>query len=351
MKLSEKMNGISTNVNVLRFVAAVFVMFSHSFYVAASQEDPLSIFCNKQTNFGGIAVAILFFLSGFYVTKSLYKKNDLKEYFMKRCVRIFPQLWIVVLLSAFTVGPIFTSHTMKDYFLNSDTYLYLMNGILVPVHNLPGVFEGNVYDTTVNGPLWTMPVEFAAYCGLAFVLIISKYIFKNEKLQKVFHVICIGVLFIAFVVLDVYVNNDFLITVVRPFVIFFVGVLYCDYAESIKLNIPIAVALLVILIASCKIGMLNYALIICLPYVAMTFALGTKQIKMNSKVLAISYEMYLFGWTIQQVVTQCFGGSMNPYINSLITLPIDIGLAFGLYVFIEKQSERIRKRGCYKQSY
>ena len=340
MKLSEKMNGISTNINLIRFIAAILVIFSHSFYVSASKEDPFSIFCNGQANFGGFAVAIFFFLSGFYVTKSLYKKNDVKEYLYKRCIRIFPQLWTVVLVSVFVLGPIFTTCSFGQYFTNSSTYLYLLNGFLLPIHNLPGVFGNNVYDATVNGPLWTLPVEFAAYLAMAVVLIMCKHIFKNEKLQKVFHIICVCVLLVTFVVLDVFIKNDFLITVVRPLIIFFVGVLYCDYAEKIKLNFLVAFLMILFTGISCKIGLLNYALIICLPYVLITLALGTRQVKINSKILVISYEMYLFGWPIQQIVVHYFGGTMNPYLNCLITLPIDIVLAYCLFVFVEKMEQK-----------
>ena len=341
MKLSEKTNGISTNINLIRFIAAILVIFSHSFYVAASQEDPFVRFCNGQANLGGIAVAVFFFLSGFYVTKSLYKKNDVREYFSKRCVRIFPQLWGVVLLSVFVLGPIFTTYSLGEYFTDGSTYLYLLNGVLLPVHNLPGVFVHNVYDATVNGALWTLPIEFVAYCAIAVIFIASKCVFKKEKMQKVFHIICVCVLFALFVFLEVVVQNDFLITVVRPLILFFVGVLYCDYAEKIKLNLTIAIFMILIMGISCKIGLLNYALIICFPYIIMTFALAIKQVKLHSKIWNISYEIYLFGWPIQQMVTSCFGGSMNPYWNCLITVPIDIAFAFVLYNIIEK----IEKRG------
>ena len=336
MRLSEKMNGISTNINLLRFVAAIVVVFSHSFYVAASKEDPFSVFCNQQTNFGGVAVAIFFFLSGFYVTKSLYKENDVKEYLSKRCYRIFPQLWIVIIVSVFVLGPIFTSHTLGEYFSSKDTYSYFFNGVLIPMHNLPGVFENNIYGATVNGPLWTLPVEFVAYCGLAIMLIISKYVLKNEKAQKILHVICTCVLLVFFIMLDVFIKNTFFITVLRPVVIFFVGVLYCDYSEKVKLNIPVAFFMIAIMVVTCKMGMLSYALIICLPYVIVTLMLGTRQVKVDSKILAISYEMYLWGWPIQQIVTNLRGGEMNPYLNWIIAMPITIVLAFVLYLFIEK---------------
>lgn len=340
MKLSEKIDGISTNVNLIRFIAAILVIFSHSFYVAASQEDPFALFCNKQTNFGGVAVAVFFFLSGFYVAKSLYRKGNVKEYMYKRCVRIFPQLWTVVLLSVFALGPILTTCSLDKYFTNSSTYLYLLNGVLLPMHNLPGVFEKNIYGATVNGSLWTMPVEFVAYCTLAIILIISKYVLKNEKMQKAFHIMCVCMLVGIFVFLDIFVKNDFLITVVRPLIIFFMGVLYYDYADRIKLNIWIALFMLFITGLSCKIGLLNYALIICLPYILVTLTLGTKQIKINSRILVVSYEMYLLGWPIQQIIVNCFGGEMNPYLNWLITLPMGVVLAFVLHIFVEKIEKR-----------
>ena len=342
MKLSEKMNGISTNVNLLRFCAAVLVIFSHSFYVANDAQDPFSRFCGGQTNFGGIAVAVFFFLSGFYVTKSLYRKNDVKDYFKKRCIRIFPQLWVVVLLSAFVLGPTLTKNTMLEYFTDKSTYLYLLNGFLIPIHNLPGVFGGNAYDATINGSLWTLPVEFAAYCGLAFILLISKHIFKNEKHQRLLHLISTIALIIAFVVLNTYVKSEVLITALRPMIIFFIGVLYCDYSDKIVLNIPVATIMLAVVIMACKTSLLSYAMIICLPYIIVTFMLGTKQIKFNNKVLSTSYEMYLFGWPVQQITTHLFGGRMNPYLNWAITMPFVIILAYILFVAIEKVEKKIK---------
>jgi peptidoglycan/LPS O-acetylase OafA/YrhL len=224
--------------------------------------------------------------------------------------------------------------------MDSRTYLHVLNALLIPIHNLPGVFEHNIYDATINGALWTMSVEFAAYCALALILVVSKYVFKNIRLQKKFHVLCFCVLFVMFVILDKVVGNDFLITVVRPFVIFFMGVLYCDFSEKIKLNFPLAFTMIFIMILACKMGFLNYTMIFFLPYIVVTLALGTKQLQINSKMLLLSYEMYLFGWPIQQAVVDCFGGQMNPWLNCFISVPIDIIFAYVLYVFVEKVDKK-----------
>lgn len=325
------MNGISSNVNLLRFLAAILVIFCHSFYVAASMEDPLSVFSKGQTNFGGLAVSFFFFLSGFYVTKSLYKTRTVKEFMSKRCIRIFPQLWIVVSISVFLIGPFFTSNSFLDYFLDKNTYLYLLNGILLPVHNLPGVFQTNVYDATVNGPLWTLPVEFVAYCAVAVVMFLGKSIIKKEKVQKVMHIICLIGSFAVFIFVSVVLRNAFLITVARPLVIFFVGVIFCDYADKIVLNQWLGIIALGVVLLGCRFGFLNCVMIVCVPYMIVTFMLGWKQIKWNCDLFLISYEMYLFGWPIQQCFVHFFGGQMNPYLNFTLTLPIDVLFAFLLY--------------------
>lgn len=342
--LSEKMNGISSNVNLLRFLAAMLVIFCHAFYVSASVEDPLFFFSKGQTNFGGFAVAIFFFFSGFYVTKSLYKTSTIKEFMRKRCVRIFPQLWVVVFGTVLILGPFFTRCSLRDFFLNRSTYYYFLNGILLPVHNLPGVFQANVYDSTVNGPLWTMPVEFAAYCAVAVVMFLCKYVLKREKVQKLFHVICLVCLLAVFVGVSVVLKNYFLVTVIRPLVIFFVGVIYCDYAENIILNQWLAFFAFFVLILGCRFGFLNYAMMVCLPYMIVTFMLGWKQTKWKFDIFMISYEMYLLGWPIQQCFVHLFGGQMNPYLNFALTLPIDIILAYLLYKGIERLTRKVEKK-------
>ena len=59
----------------------------------------------------------------------------------------------------------------KSTDLNPQTYMYLLNGVLILVHELLGVFTHNpMGDAVVNAALWTLPVEFSCYV-LWFLLI------------------------------------------------------------------------------------------------------------------------------------------------------------------------------------
>ena len=41
--LNDKLTIKSTNINIIRFISALLVIFSHSYYVAQAKEDPLSV--------------------------------------------------------------------------------------------------------------------------------------------------------------------------------------------------------------------------------------------------------------------------------------------------------------------
>ncbi len=78
----------------------------------------------------------------------------------------------------------------------------------------------------------------------------------------------------------------------------------------------------------------NIAMVALFPYMVCFVVLGTPQITLNSKLMLISYEMYLVGWPIQQVVLQ-YHGEMSPIKNVIFTIPLDIILGLCLYGITE----------------
>lgn len=337
MKLEDKINIKSNNLNILRFVAAIMVVICHSYAVTRNQEDFFSTFNGEQCNLGALAVAIFFFISGLYVMKSLDVSKDIATFMKKRFKRIFPQLWIVVIVSMFIVGPIVSSIGVKEYFTDINTWKYAFNGILLPIHNLPGVFENNVYQT-VNGPLWTLPVEFMCYIGLVILYVISERISKKEALNihKCFHWLAFSILFITYLFVYYVLKWKFLATVVRPIVFFLEGILYYDYRKKISLNVKWASVLLLVLVLACKTPFYNLFMLLILPYVVVSFCLGVHDIKSDSDLWKISYEMYLVGWPIQQIVFELMNCVQTPYMNMFIAIPFDIIIACALYKLIEK---------------
>ena len=342
--LSELLNIKSTNVNLLKFICAILVIVGHANPITGTGVDILTQYTGGECSLGGLAVGVFFFLSGLYVTKSLSKTANLKKYIFKRAERIFPQLIVVILLSAFVLGPILTNLSLGTYFASSGTYLYLLNSLLVPIHNLPGVFDGLPYQT-VNGPLWTLPVEFACYLMLLAISLVLVLItrYKGHKNlsgivdSKAFRVLLwVGVIavFLGFIAVFYVLKNEFLVSVVRPVVIFFEGALFYQYRDKIKVNWIAGLVMALILALSGLAGLFSLGMILFLPYITISLTLGIPQIKVDWIIFKISYEMYLVGWPIQQILTTTFNGSMVAHMNVLLTIPFDIAIALVLYKII-----------------
>lgn len=335
--LVEKLNIRSNNINLIRFVAALMVIFSHAFYVAEAGEDPLSILTNNQVNIGGISVAIFFFISGLYVSKSLHTScNNIHEYLKKRCERIFPQLWVVVVFSTFVIGGICTTNKGISYFANKNTYLYLLNCLLIPVHNLPGVFENSIYVSTVNGPLWTMPVEFFGYVLIAMVFLLSNLFKRKQFFFRFIYIVGYVGCVVLMLVFSYVMKNQFLLTVVRAFCFFIIGVLYYYFETYIRYSRVLYLFCVVAVIVLVKLPFYNFVLLIALPYIVVSTALFVKQITFSWDVWMCSYEMYLLGWPIQQIITMINGGKMSAYANFMLTVPFDVALGYVLYRVINK---------------
>lgn len=351
--LSELLNIKSTNVNLLKFICAILVIVGHANPITGTGVDILTEYTGGECSFGGLAVGVFFFFSGLYVTKSLSKTVNLRTYLAKRVERIFPQLAVVILISAFVLGPILTSLPVGTYFLSLGTYTYLLNAILIPIHNLPGVFEGLPYQT-VNGPLWTLPVEFACYLmlwGISLLLVlITKY--KGQKNLsgivdgKAFRAlsgVAVAIVFAGFLVVFYVLKNEFLISVVRPVVIFIEGSLFYQYSDKIKVNWIAGLGMVILLALSGATGLFSIGMILLLPYITVSLTLGLPQIKADWTMFKISYEMYLLGWPIQQIILLVFKGSMPAHINVILTVPFDILLAYILYKSVDSVMRRIQR--------
>lgn len=115
---------------------------------------------------GGLGVSVFFFLSGFLVWSSWARDPDVYRFFLRRALRIFPGLWMLVLPTVVVLGPLLTPLPLPSYFENPQTWRYLGNAFLWTGYTLPGVFVDNPYPATVNGSLWTLPIEFFCY-GIA----------------------------------------------------------------------------------------------------------------------------------------------------------------------------------------
>ena len=320
----------SNNLNLVKFIAALFVIISHAYPLCKGAEynDILSDLSRNSIAFGSLAVAIFFMSSGFFVTKSLLKSKDSKKYLHNRFIRIFPPLWFTLLVCILVCGLFFSTYNLGKYFLSIDFLKYCLNFILIPIHNLPGVFMNNIYPGVVNGPLWTLPIEFVCYLVL---LLAYKLNLVNKKSYKYVALLFI-VAFVGINLIPLSIKGY-----IQPCFLFFWGSFYWIYRDKITMKNTYFLISLVAFVLLIVLGYGHVASFLFVPYLTLYIAFCLPQCNNRLASLGnLSYDIYLCGWPIQQMIISLFGGSMLVGINILISIPLSILVGYITYSLVEK---------------
>lgn len=339
--------GRDNNFNLIRFISALAVILSHS-YPLTIGEGVLEPF--EKTiglSLGEIAVHIFFVTSGFLVTGSLIRNNNIKDFFLSRILRIFPALIASALLVILLCGILETQLSLSEYFQNPQTYKYFFsNSILIiksVVYFLPSVFLDNPYKGVVNGSLWSLPWELRMYV----ILGVSFFIFK-KKANFIMLAIYLVSLFYFF-------YNEFILNIDIVFfnhlfylsILFFSGSILYIYSHTIPINKYIFFCILFLLILlpfffDLKVFKFFYFLLF--PYIVIFLAYMPKgPIRLFNRLGDYSYGLYIYAFPIQQMVVSFFG-NMTPIELFNFSFPITLILSILSWGVIEKPALKLKTR-------
>ncbi|MEO3775093.1 acyltransferase [Micromonospora sp. B9E7] len=103
--LADLLSGRSNGIGLIRLCLAVGVVLSHSKPLGFGANDLGYHLTGRQTNVGTMAVYGFFVLSGLLITRSA-RRTGLIRYAWHRALRIFPGLWVCLLITALVVAPL-----------------------------------------------------------------------------------------------------------------------------------------------------------------------------------------------------------------------------------------------------
>lgn len=147
------------NFTILRLALALMVVLGHfkNFIGDLSPHWPYS--------YSAAAVECFFVVSGYLVSHSYDRDPDLRRFFIRRVMRIYPLYFAVILAQTFILGGL----APGGLFANLKAMgLYLAaNAVFANFadHDIGGVMTGLV-DPSLNASLWTLKIEFAFYLVL-----------------------------------------------------------------------------------------------------------------------------------------------------------------------------------------
>jgi peptidoglycan/LPS O-acetylase OafA/YrhL len=313
MKLSDCTQGRDNNFNLIRIVAALAVLITHSFALTIGTGDAEPFRETLGMTMGSIAVDVFFITSGFLVTASLLSRQSVIDFAWARVLRIFPALLVMLILTVFVLGVCVSNLPPALYLADSRTYFYFMKCatlITGVAENLPGVFAGNPFRNTVNGSLWTMPYEIRMYAVLAVTWVVLRMVknrgFRFLQLALVAGCVVAGVVVVA---RHFYLPSDGQFA--RLFFMFFSGAAFYVLRAHIRLSRAyfwLAVtALLLSALANKHVFFIVYELSIA--YVLFYLAyIPRGAIRKYNLLGDYSYGVYIYAFPIQQTVVALLPG-------------------------------------------
>jgi peptidoglycan/LPS O-acetylase OafA/YrhL len=315
--------------DVLRLLAALAVLVSHSFAIAGSPQPGVG-----GQDLGTIGVIVFFGISGFLIAQSWSIDPSVGRYLAKRALRILPALVMVLLLTTLVVGAVSTSLPAGEYLTRAGTWLYLFqNAALIPLDALPGVFE-EVPDPRVNASLWTLQIEALAYLGLLAVGLLG-----GLRGRRWLPFAVTAVVFALPHAVDALAGSAQLF-VARGFC---VGTCLYLLRDVVPWHWAIAgAALLAWALAPPTVQFLVAPMVI--PYATILVAFrGPAVLRRFTARGDFSYGIYLYAWPVGQVLTVLWGPSITPAAVIAISLPVTYALAVLSWNLVELPALAFKK--------
>jgi peptidoglycan/LPS O-acetylase OafA/YrhL len=318
----------ANNFDLLRILFAWFVIVSHSYVLNGDgATDPLFVATNSTFLFSFIGVKGFFIISGYLIFKSMMVSTSIFEYLVKRVLRIFPALAVVLLITLAAVYFIYPS-SLAPFFSNKQVYAYFLGNLILfkPHFFIQGIFSG-LPSSAINGSLWTIEYEFFFYL---FILLFF-FVRSHKIFLKIALAIVIGIfLMVRLLLYNWTVQTHFFIPLEPLFdlgIYFLMGsLLSCFHFDAINYKHTIAAVLLIALIAAIYFGVGHTVVYVTLPFLVIYLGKQTSSVAtfVHASIGDPSYGIYLYAFPLQQFIIYWFRPS---------TLMLFIVSTIGAFIF------------------
>ncbi len=364
-------SGRNNGVGAIRLLLATAVVVSHSRPLGFGQHDVGFMITGQQTNLGTMAVYGFFVLSGLLITRSA-KRVSLIRYTWHRGLRIFPALWICLLVTALVVAPFVAIHehgSLAGFWTNP-----LAHGgplAYVRANFWTGVRQYGIHDlfthttpwgrhtgmSVFDGALWSLAYEMLCYVAIG-VLAVTGVLGRARR----FVLVLTGVLYLR-ILLDYahsagvsgpanaqpgnyvlplvgYVSKHWMTYLAFLFLVGAVVELYREYVPvSDFLGVLSGVVLVVTLLFGgfFVLGLPAFAYFLIWLSIRMP-----RQLHWIGRKNDYSYGMYIYGFVVQQVLVSLGGNRWGfiPFVS--ISIAITAVIAWLSWHLVERHALRLK---------
>jgi len=340
-------------LNVLRFIAALAVLIFHSSeWYHYRFDTPFKMLLHNLP----VAVDFFFIISGFLIIYLLMVEREktgtisLKNFYIRRFLRIFPLYYLVILLAYL--------------FFQTDHDLVAWHKFLYFTGNFWMIFN-NAWTLVALNPLWSINIEEHFYLVVPFLILITK--------TKYLKYLMLGII-VASVVFRVYatvtVPNNWMTIYMHTFsqmdLLAIGGLLaYYHFKHPIRFKVPVLVNVLILTMFILLLtlvdtkdytsvyfaGVKKYLFAIPMVFIIVLFIFNDnpalkwiKEAKWLNYFGKISYGIYMYNAMVIHVLAKNEWLQMHYAVKLLLDILLTLAVAALSYELFEKQFLKLKNR-------
>lgn len=321
----------------LRLIAAVAVLVRHSLIILDDEISPFGAL-----DIPALGLWVFFVVSGFLLPGAWERRPQLVRYVSARVLRVFPGLFVSLLVTVVIIGAIATPLGVRAYLSDPQTLNHLTkNLVLLPDYTLPGVFSDNPYANAVNGALWSLGPLFAMYLLVPVIGWIPWRRVRASVWTGLLVWSVVAPLVDAIPTRDI-VWGNFVDDILRVAAFFCAGAALREWRVPLRLDAAIIAASVLAIVMVLEPELTWFVAHLVVPYVLVT--VGSQPIPVLRSAGRFgdpSFGMFLIGFPVQQLVIH-----LNPQLDwvpsILTTLVLSVAYGYLLWWFVDQPLARMR---------
>ncbi len=324
------LSGHANNFDVLRFLFASLVVFSHSYPLGEGHElrEPLRKLTG-QTTLGGLSVYCFFIISGFLIAASWERRKTVGQFLKKRVLRIYPGFIIANAVGVFLVAPMAADSAIGNALVSLQQFAWdcmRLQGIQLPDTLFP---QNHLH--AVNGSIWSIAYEFWCYIGVIILGLVPLFHRRSFVLGLFVASLAVAFIFPTYHlewfgggILGRIFGYPFFWAMLLPN--YLAGVVAWRYRDKLVVSDRVAMMSAIALAVSIPVAnSWSVMFPVCGAYLVLWAAFHPLfRLHGFSKYGDFSYGMYLYAFPIQQLLVMHNSGSMNPYALFALAWPLSI---------------------------
>ncbi|WP_433533965.1 acyltransferase family protein [Micromonospora sp. CA-249363] len=313
---------------VLRLAMACGVIIAHAGPLGFGRANIGAATFGRQSDLGTMCLYGFFLISGFLIADSALR-STLRQYVRARVLRVFPGLWVCLLVTAFVFAPLaalYENGNLNGFWGHPDgPFDYVMTNVLASMEQFPisGLLADTPYGQIVGGPsafdgsLWTLRYDLALYAVVA-VLMVTSVLHRSPRAVLVLAGGCYALILADFFAAPDWSSRPPQHGAVGPFpligafaadwtlmlgFLFLLGAAARLYAHRVPMNSTLAVLAGVTLVGSLWLGGFFAVGLPAFAYLVLFAAVALpRRWSRISRRNDYTYGIYIYGFPVQQMV-------------------------------------------------